>query len=533
MLSWNARSVLPKMEFLREVVAGGGGGGEGCGILAVALCETWAVEGAGSSLAGGVALEGYMVIESNVREPKAGGVSLYSKMAVYRGEFLAARFPDRDVTSSSCQSVAAVCDLPGLGGRVIIVSVYVPPDVDMRLFLEHLSRALRGERRVVILGDFNAKHLSWDKQSDARGAMLSDWLDEAGLDVHSFLDSEFVTRPAVGGNGSNIDLVLSSLLISPFLDCGIVADSVLFSDHNPLSIKFPHQVQERPKMENRVKWSSFKEEDWDKFQIGVERKFVGSGLNRLFSELDEAVDGSSALDRINAGVVEVLMAVGKAVAGGGGGVGPRRARWLSFAEVDVRPLFLEMRRARSQYNRRRTVTNRARLKRVDRFLRRVIRTAIKKMEDDLFQSLQRSPSGLLRWEKVSRLGAVPRSPVALECIAIPEGFVRDPELLQQKELGLSYLAEQYRRVSCPSVRIPGAEARVCTAAEIAVSRVAPRAEVEKVMAAFLPGDPGFEARFGERAGGSLNSVFSLEELLFCVARLPKKFSCGADGIPFY
>ncbi|GFU76001.1 probable RNA-directed DNA polymerase from transposon X-element [Trichonephila clavipes] len=115
---------------------------------------------------------------------------------------------------------------------VSIISIYVPPSSDARLFTLDLENLLQTNSNCVIFGDFNATHNMWNCPNNSiRGCQLKTFAEILDLTI-AFPDSP--TR--FGYNSANIiDFALINNFNFPF---NINSIAELSSDHNPVILNF-------------------------------------------------------------------------------------------------------------------------------------------------------------------------------------------------------------------------------------------------------------------------------------------------------
>lgn len=112
---------------------------------------------------------------------------------------------------------------------ILVISLYVSPSIsvsDFEIELKEIFRIAAGYRKVILGGDFNAHHYSWDpRHLDGKGTILYDLINDSNLVIMNNGQPTFFPVD-VNKSPSAIDLVLvsSSLLfdsITNVLDYGI------------------------------------------------------------------------------------------------------------------------------------------------------------------------------------------------------------------------------------------------------------------------------------------------------------------------
>ncbi|GFS85345.1 RNA-directed DNA polymerase from mobile element jockey [Trichonephila clavipes] len=113
-----------------------------------------------------------------------------------------------------------------------IISVYVPPSSDERLFTQDLENFLQANSNCVIFGDFNATHNMRNcPKNSIRGCRLKTFIDTHDLTI-AYPDSptRFGYRSA-----NTLDFAIINNFHFPFT---INSLAELSSDHNPVLQKF-------------------------------------------------------------------------------------------------------------------------------------------------------------------------------------------------------------------------------------------------------------------------------------------------------
>ncbi|GFU00279.1 hypothetical protein TNCV_4258481 [Trichonephila clavipes] len=115
---------------------------------------------------------------------------------------------------------------------VSIVSVYVPPRSDERLFTLDFEQLLQTNSNCVIFGDLNAKHNEWNcSVNSTRGKQLKTFTDTLNLTI------VYPNSPTRFGHGTSnaLDIAVINNFNFPF-----TIDSIpeLSSDHNPVFLNF-------------------------------------------------------------------------------------------------------------------------------------------------------------------------------------------------------------------------------------------------------------------------------------------------------
>ena len=165
-----------------------------------------------------------------------------------------------------------------------ICNVYIPPSSQAR----DLTFIDTFRSRSLIFGDFNAHHISWSHENNARGICLSEAIDKNNLII---LNSSVPTRINIASNAifrsSLLDLTLASSDIATRCHT-VVSDELIGSDHYIILTNIDQKVvKSHPKPRN---WSLGKA-NWAKFSRLVDENFdsIGRTENRTPDSLNETV----------------------------------------------------------------------------------------------------------------------------------------------------------------------------------------------------------------------------------------------------
>ncbi|GFV24461.1 probable RNA-directed DNA polymerase from transposon X-element [Trichonephila clavipes] len=113
-----------------------------------------------------------------------------------------------------------------------IISIYIPPSSDNRLFTLDIENLIQINSSCVIFGNFNATHNAWNCSNNSiRGNQLKNFTDILDIEI-AFPDSP--TR--FGSNSANtLDFALINNFQYPYT---ILSIPELSSDHNPVILNF-------------------------------------------------------------------------------------------------------------------------------------------------------------------------------------------------------------------------------------------------------------------------------------------------------
>ncbi|GFV45676.1 probable RNA-directed DNA polymerase from transposon X-element [Trichonephila clavipes] len=113
-----------------------------------------------------------------------------------------------------------------------IISIYIPPSSDNRLFTLDIENLIQINSSCVIFGDFNATHNAWNCSiNSVRGKQLKNFTDILDIEI------AFPDTPTRFGNHSanTLDFALINNFHYPY---SIISIPELSSDHNPVILNF-------------------------------------------------------------------------------------------------------------------------------------------------------------------------------------------------------------------------------------------------------------------------------------------------------
>ncbi|KAL7370583.1 hypothetical protein ABVT39_004871 [Epinephelus coioides] len=199
-------------------------------------------------------LPGYDIIRSDRPQGKGGGVALLIKRPVVHHETTISLSPEQ---AQNNEFVTARIKLSS-DSSILFMSVYCPPGVtpSPHLFQETLLK----EKTVVIMGDLNAKHSSFDnKSTNQSGIILNNITEQFN---HVLLNNDEPTHYSSSYNSVDI---LDLCLVTPDLTGKVIQFSVcpdIGSDHLPITISFNLKAQAAARKlkydYNTANWEAFK-----------------------------------------------------------------------------------------------------------------------------------------------------------------------------------------------------------------------------------------------------------------------------------
>lgn len=159
------------------------------------------------------------------------------------------------------------------GASFTIVSIYCTTKVNER----DLDTLLDLDEKVLITGDFNAKHMSWNNdKNNSRGVSLFKYLQKYPEVSLHFPLAATCTRSKI--SPSTIDLILTKGLNIPFTP----EIGTFESDHNP--VIFSVMLENNLKYEQRQSHFNFKAADWYGFRSSISSSL--SINNEISNETD-------------------------------------------------------------------------------------------------------------------------------------------------------------------------------------------------------------------------------------------------------
>lgn len=243
---WNARSLVDKKEELQKVIQD---------FDVVVIVETW--------LGVDVNVEFSQFITYSVPrvDKGGGGLAFIIRKSV---QFSAIK----DINQVDGVEIGGI-KLHNLSKPLSVFAVYKPPDLSLTADgWNTVVGVTLGHENCLIMGDFNAHNEAWNcSHTNADGSLLQDKTEEYSLFLHN---DDTYTRFGKTSR-SNIDLIFSSLSISPHVHTEVLPDS-LSSDHFPIRISV--DLQKFIYRRETFKIQS-KRTDWHSVNEILEEKYVG------------------------------------------------------------------------------------------------------------------------------------------------------------------------------------------------------------------------------------------------------------------
>lgn len=231
-----------------------------------------------------ISIPGYKFYRAD-RNSSGGGVALLIKNSIDQSEI---SLPD----SLRFEAIGVVIRLDRY--QICLIQVYVPPKKN--IVNDDLDRLFLLQKRVMIMGDLNARHRAWNCYSNnAKGNFLLNYCFSKNL---SLLAPEFPTHFPKIGRPSILDIFLAHNSINTSKPYSL---SSLNSDHNPVLI----YILEKPvKSSNLVQ--NYKLANWRNFKNDLDREIclnfhittkidVEDKVNDLLNIIRKAVDNNIPL----------------------------------------------------------------------------------------------------------------------------------------------------------------------------------------------------------------------------------------------
>jgi exonuclease III len=115
--------------------------------------------------------------------------------------------------------------------QLSIVNIYIPPSA--KVTIEDLNKIIPNDKLFLIIGDFNAKHHTWNKgPSNPRGKIVFEWISQNNIHLIN-VEKTPTYQCASSGRTSTIDLTIVSNKLMSFIKQWKVGED-LQSDHFPV-----------------------------------------------------------------------------------------------------------------------------------------------------------------------------------------------------------------------------------------------------------------------------------------------------------
>nr|XP_012217548.1 PREDICTED: uncharacterized protein LOC105669256 [Linepithema humile] len=190
---------------------------------------------------------------------------------------------------------------------VIVTEPYYVPENSRWAFLSSVASLLDPNigRPVLLLGDFNARSLQWDKKSSTKGKILVNWAAGRGL----ILVNKDTTSTCVRSQGrSTVDLACANpAMLSKIKNCYVDLETPTASDHLYIKITLGSTLD---RVKNRLRESRLRFPKWNGKKLNNDRLMAAiiakTWIDREHLEKG-AVEQASWLDNTLCEVSDVAM----------------------------------------------------------------------------------------------------------------------------------------------------------------------------------------------------------------------------------
>lgn len=188
-------------------------------------------------------LPNYSLFRTDRQTARGGGTALYVKSSL---EHFAVNVPPL----RGHIEATAVCVRTNGHGTIRFVSVYNPP---RRSLIQHdLEALLEGNDPVIIAGDLNSKHPSWNSRvTNTNGRFLHGFADTRNIVVDGPLE------PTHFGAIGRPDVLDIAIFKDVTLQHRLNVVSELDSDHNPVLMHLGDEHEQRGDVSTSVSWPAF------------------------------------------------------------------------------------------------------------------------------------------------------------------------------------------------------------------------------------------------------------------------------------
>lgn len=180
---------------------------------------------------------------------------------------------------------------------ITFLSVYIPNNIK-NILRSDLNSLLRIDDRVLIAGDFNARHHKWlCNSNNSRGKSLYNFVNENNHRVDLHYPMEHTYHPNdINKSSSTIDLALSKNLCIPDFPKSL---QITDSDHNPVLLQI--NMIDYSTVSNNKTFYNYKSADW----LGYKR-YINENIehNVLINNPDEIDDHITKLTQIMNDAIE-------------------------------------------------------------------------------------------------------------------------------------------------------------------------------------------------------------------------------------
>jgi exonuclease III len=204
----------------------------------VCVNETWLNEDIKNSE---ILHSGYNIFR-NDRESRGGGVLLAIKISSFKSV--------REIQHGHDLEIAVAEITTTSNASLLICSCYRPPNSDhswLDKFNNFMGDVCLGHSNIVLAGDFNMPHVSWDSPEKTSGGNENTFVEL----LHDHFLEQLNTAPTRGNN--TLDLVLTNIPNKVKI-CEILSptQAELFTDHNIIVFELSMCLNQLPKIRRTV-----------------------------------------------------------------------------------------------------------------------------------------------------------------------------------------------------------------------------------------------------------------------------------------
>ena len=219
-------------------------------------------------------ISGYRVYRSD-RNRSGGGVAIAIRNGIRHDQI-------PSVNSPSIESVGVRVSVSNGRKFLSIYSIYCQPKA--RLTNHDINLLTHSDEHVIVMGDFNSKHVAWNCPTNNRnGKIIIDYLLRNNINIYApdeptYLPQRSRARPSV------VDFALVKGSVSPSQP--LLSINSLSSDHNPIMF----EIRDTATNQAQKEIPDYRNTDWKKFkeQINENLNIPRSVLNE--NDIDLAVD---------------------------------------------------------------------------------------------------------------------------------------------------------------------------------------------------------------------------------------------------
>ncbi|GFT94193.1 probable RNA-directed DNA polymerase from transposon X-element [Trichonephila clavipes] len=193
-------------------------------------------------------LPNYSTYRSDRRTHRGGGTAILIKNSIDHNSII--------IHTDAVET--ATIEVKGPTHNITICSIYNPPSASTPNFIQDLKKIFRNRTQCLVVGDFNAKHRSWNNSNrhNVSGNALFKFANDKGLIISAPSDPTIIPSQR-NRNPAIIDLGLSRGLSSITVD----SRCELSSDHNPVHfvVNFNFNNSHIPNCKTITNWNKYQD----------------------------------------------------------------------------------------------------------------------------------------------------------------------------------------------------------------------------------------------------------------------------------